>query len=268
MGMQQHPAFPDPRQPEQPPLQPDPGPQQVSQQRYAPPPYTPYSPPPYVSPNYSTEATPGAGYPPHPPQAPQASQGQSNRKKLLIGGGIGCGALLVLCMCAGMVSAIAALGSSPSTAQGVQTPGATIQVQTPTTTPQPTATLNPNAGAGDYVAVVTVDATLVVGDLTDVGTVCGNGDDLSGCRAALVTARDDGKSFLADLDAHPAPPCLKAADKPLRAALRDIVSAAQEIIDGIDTISTSKIQDGTALIKKATSEIDTATSELKKASCS
>jgi hypothetical protein len=104
--------------------------------------------------------------------------------------------------------------------------------------------------------------------MTTVGDECGSGQDLSGCRAALVTARDDSQTFLDDLNAQPTPPCLKSADTPLRAALRDVHSAAQEVIDGIDSYSVAKIKAGTALMNKATTEINTASAELKQVSCS
>jgi hypothetical protein len=191
-----------------------------------------------------------------------------NRKKLLIGGGIGCGALLVLCMCAGLLGALLSNGSTSANSGGSPTATQQSQPQKLDVTPTPAATTDPNAGASAYASVVTTDSTILGADLSAVSDVCGSGQDLSGCRATLVTVRDDSKNFLNDLDAHPSPPCLTSADKPLRAALNDVNSAAQEIIDGIDSFSTSKIKAGTALMSKATTEINTATSELEKASCS
>lgn len=251
--MQDFPTTPDPQNGQQGPQAPNP-PQPYANQ----PAYTPPSP--YV--------TPGG----QPPQTPP----QSNRKKLLIGGGIGCGVLLVLCMCAGLLGALMAQGgtstasdSPTATAQPGQTQK-TAQMPTGTATanPKPTATPNRNAGAPAYAHVISSDGTTLAADMNKVSDKCGSGQDLSGCRAALVSTQSDSESFLADLDAHPAPPCMATVDKPLRAALRDVDSAAQKVIDGIDNYDVGEIDDGSALMSKATSEIDAASSELDKVSCS
>ena len=239
--MQGYPTTPDPQQP----------PQQT------PPTPAPFGVPTAAAPFVTPSATPGA-----------ATSPSSNRKKLLIGGGIGCGVLLVLCMCAGLLGALLSNGSTSANSGGSPTTTQQSHSQKLAATPTPTATPDPNAGASAYVSVVSTDSTILGDDLSAVSDVCGSGQDLSGCRAALVTVRDDSKNFLSDLDAHHSPPCLTSADKPLRAALNDVNSAAQEIIDGIDSFSTSKIKAGTALMSKATTEINTATSELEKASCS
>lgn len=239
--MQGYPTTPDPQQPPQ-QTPPTPAPFGV-----------PTAAPPFVTPS----AAPDAATPP-----------SSNRKKLLIGGGIGCGVLLVLCMCAGLLGALLSNGSTSANSGGSPTTTQQSQPRELDMTPTATATSDPNAGASAYASVVTTDGTILGADMTTVGDVCGSGQDLSGCRAALVTARDDSQTFLNDLNAQPTPPCLQSADTPLRAALRDVHSAAQEVIDGIDSFSTSKIKAGTALMSKATTEIDTASAELEQVSCS
>jgi hypothetical protein len=171
-------------------------------------------------------------------------------------------------MCAGLLGALLSNGSTSANSGGSPTATQQSQPQKLKVAPTPTATTDPNAGASAYVSVVTTDSTILGADLSAVSDVCGGGQDLSGCRAALVTTRDDSQTFLDDLGAQPAPACLKAADTPLRASLRDLHSAAQEVIDGIDTYSVSKIKDGTVLMNKATTEIDTASAELEKANCS
>lgn len=247
--MQQYPTVPDPQQ--APLQQPAPDSQQAAAPSQGQPLYAaPYAPP------------PAAGAP-NAPGAPQ-----SNRNRLLIGGGIGCGVLLLLCMCVGVLGTLAALGSTPVASNAAETATSTTQMIHLAETPTPTATANPNAGAAAYVSVVTLDGTTLGNDLNIVSDECGNSQDLSACRAALVVARDDSASFLKDLDAHPTPPCLVSTDQPLRAALRDIQSATQEVIDGIDTYDVSKVQDGSALMQKATKEVNSASSELDKAKCS
>ncbi|MGE5334536.1 MAG: hypothetical protein ACM3N4_07545, partial [Nitrososphaerota archaeon] len=87
--MQGYPTTPDPQQSPQ-PQQPQPMPHMPQQ-----------NPPAYGPPAFAPVPAPGA------PNAPR-----SNRNKLLIGGGIGCGVLLILCMCVGLMSAIASQGNS------------------------------------------------------------------------------------------------------------------------------------------------------------
>ena len=251
--MQDFPTTPDPQNGQQGPQAPNPPQPYANQPAYAPPPS-------YVMPGGQPSQTPP----------------QSNRKKLLIGGGIGCGVLLVLCMCMGLLGAIMAQGGSSAassnptaTAQQGQTQkAAQMPPATATATPKPTATPNPNAGAPAYAQVISSDGTTLAADMNKVSDKCGSGQDLSGCRSALVSTQSDSESFLADLDAHPAPPCMATVDKPLRAALRDVDSAAQKVIDGIDNYDVGEIDDGSALMSKATSEIDAASSELDKVSCS
>lgn len=282
--MQDYPTTPSP-QPSQPGQQDAPPPQPApSQPPYAAPPppqYTaptpmPDTPPPYTpapasapayNPTYAPPyAAPGAANPQNPPR--------SNRTKWLIGGGIGCGVLLVMCMCVGLLTAILAQGGS-STASG--DPTATTQqgqaqsfapTPTATTPPKPTATTNPNAGAGAYATLVQQDSTTLGNDLSSVSDACGSTQDLDTCRAAWVTIRDDSASFLDDLDAHPTPPCMKTADTSLRAGLNDVHAASLEVIDGIDQYDPDKIKNGATILTKANGEVNDATSALKNASCS
>lgn len=110
-----------------------PDPQPSSQQTSQTPPFgtpTPTGAPPFVTPS----------------PAPGATTPSSNRKKLLIGGGIGCGVLLVLCMCAGLLSTMLANGSTSANTGG--SPAATHQQgNVPAGTPLPTATPKPTATA-------------------------------------------------------------------------------------------------------------------------
>ncbi len=112
-----------------------PDPQQSSQQ--TPPTPLPFGAPTAAPPFAMPSPAPGAPTPP-----------SSNRKKLLIGGGIGCGVLLVLCMCGGLLSAILSNGST--SANSGASPTATHQqgnvhagTPLPTATPKPTATATP-----------------------------------------------------------------------------------------------------------------------------
>ena len=138
--MQGYPTSPDPQQIPQTAPQPAPTPQPVPQpgpQQY-PPTLAPATPAPVWG-------APNSSIPPNQPRPPQ-----SNRNKLLIGGGIGCGALLILCMCVGLLGALASRGNTSASSGG--SPTATQQqsqtqklvgTPKPTTTPKPTATATP-----------------------------------------------------------------------------------------------------------------------------
>jgi hypothetical protein len=79
------------------------------------------------------------------PGAP--NQPPSNRNKLLIGGGIGCGVLLALCMCLGLMSALASRGDTSANSHGATPTTQQSHAQTPAGTPMPTATPKPTATA-------------------------------------------------------------------------------------------------------------------------
>ena len=265
--MQDYPTTPDPQQ--------DP---QSQQGQPAPQPYpnpasnlepTPYPNQPTFAPPPPPYATPGSQQAQNPPR--------SSRSKWLIGGGVGCGVLLVMCMCVGLIGAIMAAPGASSTAsnnptatarQGQPQQPAPTTPATATATPKPTATTNPNAGASAYAAFVETDSTTLGNDLNSVGDACSDTQDLDSCRAAWVTIRDDSASYLRDLNAHPAPPCMQTADKSLRAGLNDIHSAALQVIDGIDQFDADKINAGAATLNKANDEVHDATSALNSAHCS
>src|SRR5689334_22579957 len=93
-----------------------PDPQQSSPQTLANP--APFDAPTAAPPFVTSSATPGA-----------VSSPSSNRKELLIGGGIGCGVLLVLCMCAGLLGALLSNGSSSANSGGSPTAAQRSQPQ-------------------------------------------------------------------------------------------------------------------------------------------
>jgi hypothetical protein len=169
-------------------------------------------------------------------------------------------------MCVGLLTVILAQGGS-STASGDSTATAQ-QGQVQKFAPTPTATTNPNAGAGAYATFVEQDSTKLGNDLSSVSDSCSSTQELDTCRAAWVTIRDDSASFLSDLDAHPAPPCMQSADKSLRAGLNDVHAASLEVIDGIDQYDPAKINNGATILNKANGEVNDATSALENANCS
>lgn len=130
--MQQYPTVPEPQQA---PQQPDLNPQQVP----------PQSPPSFAPPPYAQAPMPNQPFAPIPPNP--SNTPRSNRNKVLIGGGIGCGVLLVLCMCVGLLSALAANGSTSANVNGSPTSPHQSQTQASAGTPKPTAAPKPTATA-------------------------------------------------------------------------------------------------------------------------
>lgn len=100
---------------------------------------------------FPTSPDPQQTTPMNPPQFAPVSPvttPPSNRNKLLIGGSIGCGVLLVLCLCVGLMGALASRGSTSAAPDS--SPASSQQqsnTQAPAGTPQPTATLQPTATA-------------------------------------------------------------------------------------------------------------------------
>ena len=130
--MQDYPTTPDPQQ----------GQQNQPGQQGAPAPQPPFSPAPMFAAPPPPYATPGARQAQNPPQ--------SNRNKLLIGGGVGCGVLLILCMCIGLVSALASQGKTSASSGGAPTFTVAHKAPVtpgPTATPRPTATARPKPTA-------------------------------------------------------------------------------------------------------------------------
>ena len=97
----------------------------------------------------------------------------SNRKKLLIGGGIGCGTLLVLCMCAGLLGAILSNGSTSANSGGSPTTTQQSQPQKLNVTPTPDRDNRSQCGRQRLRIAVTADSTILGADMTTLSDVCG-----------------------------------------------------------------------------------------------
>jgi hypothetical protein len=169
---------------------------------------------------------------------------------------------LAMCACCGRFSTgFHDLTPAPTHAVVVQTqPAATAQ---PTKTPKPTAT--PNL-IGPYSTVVVTDSSALSTVLGKVSDTCGAGD-VKGCRAAVVALKAEVNAYQADLDAHPAPACLKLVDTHLRAGLNLLETSAQEIIDGIDQVDPDLVSQGTTDMSAGGKEIQKAVDAKKAAKC-
>ena len=245
-------------------------------------PYDPQQQPPQypqypAQPQYPTYAPggsmPSPGMPsPGMPQgmpggAPPAPVRPDKRKRNLIIGLVFLG-VVALCCAVGVIAIAASPGGSSSpTASATDTPAPTV-TEAPTEAP-PTATSDTSALASAYAATVTSDGALISSDLNTMGNDCSNVDasNLYTCRQDIQTIATDAQAFTDDLNATPAPPCLKAADTALRKALADIQQGSQDAVNGIDDNSTAEINTGTTLYHKGVNELDNATAQAQAASC-
>ncbi len=190
---------------------------------------------------------------------------------------IAASALLGVCLaCSICTVGILALPNTPMPTVPTQAP---LQGNAPksttapkaTNTPAPTATNTPKPTATPdlyhpYVTTVATDAGKLLKALTDMSVPCQAGD-VAGCRDAAKKVNDTVSAFQADLDKHPAPPCLKDSDTHLRAALALFKSGTQHAMDGIDDNDVGLIQQGTADITAGSDELTKATDATKAAKC-
>jgi len=95
---------------------------------------------------------------------------------------------------------------------------------------------------------------------------CGAGD-VAGCRSALISLQTNRGILQQDLDAHPAPDCLKAAGQEVRQALWLYQQGAQLGVQGIDQSDAAEVTQGGDLMSQATAHMAHASALVKQASC-
>jgi len=91
---------------------------------------------------------------------------------------------------------------------------------------------------------------------------------LSGCRTALQQVSTSATALQKDLDAHPAPACMKTADATLRAAIGLYQQGAQLGIKGLDEGSSSELTQGKTLLDQGTTRLMAGSAQLGQAGCS
>lgn len=165
-------------------------------------------------------------------------------------------ALVSLCVCSAACSGALAAVNTPSST----TPQAATATRTPA---PPTATVNAVKSYADNVAA---HAGIISKDSDALSSACGAAD-AAGCRAAMQTFDDDSLAFLASLDTHPAPRCLKTADAYLRAGLHLYDQGATEAIQGIDQSDAALINAGSAKITAGTADVDKANAAIAASHC-
>jgi spore coat protein U-like protein len=131
-------------------------------------------------------------------------------------------------------------------------------------TVKPTATID---SAAAYRAFGTADSLKLADAANTISTDCTEDGSLNACRDAVGAFKDTVKGFQADLDAHPAPACMKTADGHLRAALTLYATAANLMLDGLDTLDADSISKATKDITDGTAEMKQATDLIKTAKC-
>lgn len=180
---------------------------------------------------------------------PQQQQPQRHRRRVwLIGSGI---AALVLLGCCATYGALA------------MSRGAGQQAQVP----QATATSTPDDRAASFRTYVQLESTALGTDFDAVAANCTADGVLATCRAKLKTAHDTAVEFLQGLDTHPAPPCLAAAEKSLRAGLTKYARGTTLMLDGLDANSLSLIKAGNTDVTQGATALETAAQSLQTAAC-
>ncbi len=187
--------------------------------------------------------------------------------------GAGCAALLLTCViCAALAGIVSGHSGATSAPMAVATPthaaAATHAVRkaTPVPTLAPTATADPNATAPIYAAVIQTDTGTLAADFGSVHNDCGV-QSAATCYADLQRVATDTQSFVDDLNAMPAPPCLTTVDGNLRVALADYEQAAQEGMDGITESNADLLNASAADFSAGTAALGVATTALKSAQC-
>jgi len=134
-----------------------------------------------------------------------------------------------------------------------------------TPTPRPAAT-SPTLSAA-YATALQVDAQHLVAANGARTTSCATTKDLAGCRTALQQVAGAAAALQKDLDAHPAPSCMKTADTTLRAAVGLFQQGAQLGTQAIDQGSSSKLTQSKTVLDQGVTRLLTASDQLGRAAC-
>lgn len=137
----------------------------------------------------------------------------------------------------------------------------------PQKTPQPTPRpLSPSLSA-TYATALQIDAQHLVAANGARISSC-SGKDLGGCRTALQQVGSTANALQKDLDAHPAPACMKTADATLRSAIALYLQGVQVGTAGIDGGSATQLAQGKSLLDQGTARLMSASTQLGQSACS
>jgi hypothetical protein len=134
-------------------------------------------------------------------------------------------------------------------------------------TPTPKALPSGPSLSAAYATSLQVDAQHLIAANGARTTSCATTRDLPGCRTALQQIASAATALRTDLDAHPAPSCMKSADTTLRSAVDLFQQGAQMGTQAIDQGSTSKLAQGRTLLDQAATRLLTASGQLGQAAC-
>lgn len=193
--------------------------------------------------------------------------------------------LALLLLAAGALAAGTACQQSGSPAASVSpTPGkpATLAErsrQSPAATSRPVQNGSPRSASTPrpapsgpslsavYANALQVDAQHLVAANGARQTSCAS-KDAAACRTALQQVTSAAAALQRDVDANPAPACLKPADTTLRSAIGLFQQGAQLGTQGIDQGSSAKLTQGKTLLDQATTQLYSASDQLGRAACS
>jgi hypothetical protein len=136
-------------------------------------------------------------------------------------------------------------------------------------TPRPSAT--PRAPQGPslsavYANAIQIDAQhLLAADGLRV-TSCA-GSNWTGCLSALQQVTTAATRLQQDLDANPAPACLKTADATMRSAISLYLQGAQLNAKGLNDGSSSEVTQGRGLLDQGTTRFRAASTQLGQSGC-
>jgi hypothetical protein len=129
--------------------------------------------------------------------------------------------------------------------------------------PKPAATTPPSLV---YMNALQVDAQHLVAANNARVSSCG-AKDMTGCRAAMQQIASSAAALQKDLDAHPPPTCLKAADTTIRGALGLYLQGAQVGTKGIDEGSAAEFAQATGLLDQGAARFLGASDQLTRSGC-
>ena len=167
--------------------------------------------------------------------------------------------------------AASAPSPKPSTlAERAQKANKPVSQSVGSATPRPAATpraaQSPSLSAV-YANAIQVDSQhLLAADGLRV-TNCGGGSRPA-CISALQQVTTAANTLQRDLDANPAPACLKSADSTLRSAISFYLQGAQLNTKGLNDGSSSEVTQGRGLLDQGTTRFRAASTQLGQSGCS
>jgi hypothetical protein len=164
--------------------------------------------------------------------------------------------------------AAAPSGKPSSLAARAQTADRPVSQPVHAATPRPSSAPRTSQGpslSASYANSLQIDAQHLLA--ADGARVTSCGSRTAGCRTALLQVTSSANALQKDLDANPAPACLKNADATLRSAISFYLQGAQLGVRGIDDGSSSELTQGKGLLDLGTTRFRAASTQLGQSTC-